>query len=155
MYNPEEHPRLAESFARLGASVADMAAAFGVEPEHVAAWMEEHAEFRRAVTRGSVWSDMEVAESLFKRATGYIIEEDKIVKTPDGYEVVPIRKHIPSAIAAATWWLKNRRRTEWSDRPETGAGENEKMEIDGGLPEMPYEQQELQLNAEDHTPDTP
>ena len=154
MYNPAEHPRLAESLSKLGATIEDMAGAIGVDAAVIEEWIEEHEEFKRAITKGRILSDMVVAESLFERATGYYREVDQIVRTQDGFDVMQVRKYFPASPTAAIWWLKNRQKDKWSDRPDTGSGEHEKMQIDGGLPEMPYEQQELDLNAENNTPDT-
>ena len=59
----------------------------------------------------------EVAEKLFRRATGYSHEAVKIVadaKTKEQH-IVPYVEHYPPDTTACIFWLKNRRPEAWRD----------------------------------------
>jgi hypothetical protein len=63
-----------------------------------------------------VKADAEVADSLYKRATGEHVQLEKIVKNKDGeFEAVRYKSYIPGDPSAAYKWLLNRRRQDWTD----------------------------------------
>lgn len=76
-------------------------------------------------------------------ATGYeYTEEKRIVEYDKDGSVKPVRiektvKHVQPSVAAQCFWLKNRQRGKWSDRPEyiTANIESEKEQTKFYLPE--------------------
>ena len=69
-------------------------------------------------------SDAKVIRSLYERATGYEYEEEKkIIEYDKDGNVKPVKiektkKHVPPDVTAQIFWLKNRLRDRWQDRPQ-------------------------------------
>ena len=78
----------------------------------------------KALSEGKGVSDAKVIRSLYKRATGYEYEEvKKIVETDKDGNIKPIRiettkKQVIPDVGAQCFWLKNRQRDRWQDRPD-------------------------------------
>ena len=124
-YNALYHDDWAWSLAAMGATNEEIADAMGVSKRTILRWAKEHESFGKALAEGKGVSDAKVIRSLYQRATGYeYTEEKKIVEMdPKDGSVKPIRvetvkKHVPPDVAAQCFWLKNRQRDRWQDRPE-------------------------------------
>ncbi|HJQ55669.1 MAG TPA: hypothetical protein VJ890_02105 [Vineibacter sp.] len=105
----------AERLCRLGATNDDLAEAFGVVEKTVRNWMRREPAFAKAVRRGKLDADMNVAESLYQRACGARQTERRVVRR-DGKEVVTeITRELPPETRACAFWLKNRRPDLWRD----------------------------------------
>jgi hypothetical protein len=93
----------------------ELAALFGVTPQTLCNWKNEHPEFFDAIRNGKdEWDNGHVENALLRRAEGYdqkVIEE-KLTKDGD---VVPCEKtvHIPPDVGAAIFWLCNRNPQRW------------------------------------------
>jgi hypothetical protein len=128
-YKPE-FTEQAKKLCRLGATDADLAKFFLVAESTLHLWKTEHAEFSEALKEGKEMADAEVADKLFKRATGYSHEAVKIVASPDGRQVqVPYTEHYPPDTTAAIFWLKNRRPDLWRDQKVIDATVTHKTEL--------------------------
>jgi hypothetical protein len=107
----------AHNYCLLGATNDELADFFDGCPSTIDNWIARHAEFRDAVRRGRVVADSRVARGLYDRAIGYdrTVERSVVV----GGEVRPITStvHYPPNIQACMFWLRNRRRQTWGDRP--------------------------------------
>jgi hypothetical protein len=81
-------------------------------------WKTGYPEFRAAIKKGREEADANVGKSLYQRACGYSHEEDKIFCNADG-EVTTVKtiKHYPPDLGSMVFWLKNRNRELWNDRP--------------------------------------
>lgn len=111
MYSGKYTPEVAEmahKLALLGLTDLEMADVFGVVEQTWYNWQKKHPALTKAIQRGRVPADAKVAESNYKRATGYVYEEEvayvidgKIVKTT-------LKKHMPPHPTAFIFWLKNR-----------------------------------------------
>jgi len=123
-YNALYHDDWAWSMAAMGATNEEIADAIGVSKRTIIRWAKEHESFGKALAEGKGVSDAKVIRSLYKRATGYdYTEEKKIVEVDKNGNVKPVRvettkKHVPPDVAAQCFWLKNRQRGKWADRPE-------------------------------------
>lgn len=106
----------ARKLALLGLTNAEMATFFGIDERTFYRWMNEEPAFRQAVNDGKVIADANVAESLYKRATGEHVQIEKIVKKDGVHEVIKVMTYIPGEAGAAMNWLKNRRRQDWQDK---------------------------------------
>ncbi|MDI1277288.1 hypothetical protein [Methylobacter sp.] len=75
-------------------------------------------EFATALNQGKTFADAKVAESLFKRATGYSHPETKI-NCHDG-EIIQteVIKHYPPDPVSGIFWLRNRQPTLWKAKIE-------------------------------------
>lgn len=116
-YRPE-YADWAEKMAKLGSTDSDLAAAFEVSEVTINNWKKAHPEFSLALKKGKELADAEVADKLFKRATGY--EHDEVdIRVVAGVVVqTPIRKFYPPDTTACIFWLKNRRPDLWRDKVE-------------------------------------
>lgn len=115
-YDPSMNDQ-ARKLALLGLTNAEMAEFFGVSERTFYRWMAEEIAFCQAVNEGKVVADANVADSLYKRATGEHVQLEKVVKGPDGqYAVIKYMGFVPGDAGAALNWLKNRRRQNWQDK---------------------------------------
>lgn len=116
---------------RLGATDKELADFFGVNELTINRWKVDRPEFCKSLKEGKGLADAEVADKLFKRATGYQHEAVKIVAdAKTGAEhIVPYTEHYPPDTTAAIFWLKNRRPDLWRDKTDVNHG---------GQPDNPF-----------------
>ena len=114
-YNAEA-PVWAIRLCRLGATDAQLADAFGVAESTISRWKIEHPEFQEALKKGKAFADAEVADALFKRATGYSHPAVKIFNDQGAPLVVDYVEHYPPDTTACIFWLKNRQPALWRDK---------------------------------------
>lgn len=112
-----EFAEQAQKLCRLGATDKELADFFAVDVATVNRWKLRHPEFRESLKRGKEIADAEVADRLFKRATGYSHKDTKFAtfegKITDREEY---DKHYPPDTVACIFWLKNRRPDLWRDK---------------------------------------
>lgn len=112
--------RLVYTLSLLGAKETQLAEALRISESLVKKRMQVDAAFRKAVLDGRAIADSKVAESLYKRATGYDYVETLVTvrKNSEGEVTVietPVKKHIPPDVVACIFWLKNRQKDQWAD----------------------------------------
>lgn len=139
-YSPDILPTV-RNYSYLGASDADLAVFLGVKEGTVANWRKRYPEFDAACREGKEDADARVAKSLYQRAIGFERADVTEHLGPDGkvLKVTKSTKYYPPEVSAAIYWLNNRQRNRWSNRP----GEDGPQVIDvaeaiskliGGLP---------------------
>jgi hypothetical protein len=108
-----------EALASRGWTDAEMSSFFGVSEVTWNAWKKKHPEFLKSLKDWKLEADDRVERSLFERACGYSHKEDKIFK-PAGEKptIVPTIKHYAPDSTACIFWLKNRKRDQWRDKPD-------------------------------------
>lgn len=108
----------ARKLALLGLTNEEMAEFFGVHVSTFYRWQADNPALREAVLSGKTIADANVAESLYKRATGEHVQLEKVVKNPstNEYEIIKYMSYVPGETGAAMNWLKNRRRQDWQDK---------------------------------------
>ena len=106
---------IAETLASLGATDLEIAQAFEVSIRTIHRWKLEHPEFREALKLGKEEADAKVEDSLFKRATGYSFDSEKILVIDGEPQRVETIEHVPPDTRAAMWWLQNRNPEKWRD----------------------------------------
>lgn len=117
-YKPE-FVQVIESLAKFGATISDIAEAFGVAESTVYLWANEHLEFSEALRSGRAIRDEMVINSLYHKAIGYSHKDTDIRVVSNGpgagSEIVmtPIIKHYPPDTGAAEFILTNRKSPEW------------------------------------------
>lgn len=118
-----DYPRQAQKLCTMGATLADLAEFFKVTVKTIQTWAYNFPEFERAIRVGKDPADERVVMSLYQKAIGYDYTTTQDVLDKDG-GIVTLRKtqHVPPDTTAITYWLKNRRRTEWRDRHEIEVG---------------------------------
>lgn len=118
---------LLEGWAREGLTDEDLAKNIGINVGTLYAWKNRFPKIDEAIKKGKGPVDFIVENALYKRATGYqyteIIEEyaskgDALSGKVKPKSVRRITKEMPPDVGAAVFWLKNRRRDKWKDRPD-------------------------------------
>lgn len=115
-----EYCEQALKLCRLGAKDSELADFFHVNEDTINEWKKVHPEFSESLKEGKALADAEVADKLFKRATGYEHKAVKISANPNCDEhVTEYVERYPPDTTAAIFWLKNRRPDLWRDKVET------------------------------------
>jgi len=112
-YRPE-YARQAYRLACIGLESTGIAEFFEVDGATFEVWRAQHPEFARALERGAVTADVDVAAALYRTAVGHERTETRIV----GGQVVAYTVHVPANVRACMFWLERRRPEEWSVRRE-------------------------------------
>lgn len=105
----------------LGATNKDLAAFFEVDRKVIERWREEHPHFGQAVARGKMIADAQVAESMFRQASGTcVVTKKKVFADPKTGKqtIVEYEETQPPNVVAGIFWLKNRQPAQWRDRPK-------------------------------------
>ena len=115
----QEYIQLAENYALLGATDAEMADFFGVSEQTLNTWKKKYPEFLESLKKGKAVADANVASRLYSRAIGYAAKAPKFAtnegKLTDKVEYI---ERYPQDATAAIFWLKNRQPGKWRDKKE-------------------------------------
>ncbi len=119
-YNPDVHLKLIRFLCRAGATDEIVAENLGISVRQLYRWYREHPELCQAKTEGKLLPDIDVEDSLLRRAKGYDVEETEVVASKDGrpVRVKKVKKHIPPDVKACRIWLSNRQPDRWGNRKE-------------------------------------
>lgn len=124
-YDPK-YDQQAYKLCLLGATDKELADFFEVSESTLNLWKLEHPSFSEALRAGKFEADAEVANKLYKKATGYVLP-DIITASYEGKitDIQQVEKHIAPDTTAAIFWLKNRQPKKWRDKQEIEhSGEN-------------------------------
>lgn len=113
-----EYAELAYKYCLLGATDEQMAEFFEVAIGTIYNWKNDHPDFLNATKKGKQVADATVAESLFKKATGFEHEAVKIFNDQGEPLIVPYTERFAPDTAAMIFWLKNRQPKLWRDKQE-------------------------------------
>jgi hypothetical protein len=113
----EEYAEQVLKLCRLGATDRELANFFAVSEQTINAWKDAHPEFLESLKAGKAKADAEVADKLFRRATGYSHEAVKIFMPSGASEPVyaAYTEHYAPDPTSCIFWLKNRRPDLWRD----------------------------------------
>lgn len=115
-YKPEMAEQ-AQKLCKLGATDREIAEFFGVAERTIYDWQSRHAEFSQALKVGKAAADERVERSLYRRATGYSHEDEKVFCNAEGKVTrAKVVKHYAPDTTACIFWLKNRKPAEWRDQ---------------------------------------
>ena len=151
-YKPE-HAEIARLACKYGATDEEIASEIGVSEMTINNWKLKHDDFAQALGVGKEYADKRVERSLYNKANGFYVTEEQALKLkdPDGserIEVVEVKKYIPADTTSIIFWLKNRKRIQWSDRKDISIEANLQVEhktLDPAL--LSDEQRELLKGA--------
>jgi hypothetical protein len=116
-YHPE-YAEQARKLALLGATNADIVDFFGITMATLQSWERRYPEFHRQLELGRAAADANVADSLYRRATGFRRKVQKAFQHQGTPVVVETEEDVQPDTIAGIFWLKNRRRDVWKDRHE-------------------------------------
>lgn len=117
-----EYARAAYHFCLLGATDAQLSEFFGVSESTLNLWKLKHPAFSESQKKAKLVADGQVAEMLFKKATGFHAPAIKIMQHEGAaYEHKYLEYHPPDT-TAQIFWLKNRQGKLWRDRQDMTIG---------------------------------
>lgn len=115
LYDPAMNDQ-ARKLALLGLTDGEIAEFFGVTEQTLNNWKQEYPAFFESLCEGKTIADANVADSLYRRATGEWVEFEKAYKKASGeVEIVKLKSYQPGDPGAAKLWLTNRRRKSWTE----------------------------------------
>lgn len=121
----EEFCEQAEQLCVLGATDSQLAKFFKVRESTLNNWKKSHPEFLESLKGAKAISDELVVRSLFERATGYSHPDTHISNYLGKITCTPITKHYPPDPTSCIFWLKNRDKDNWRDKPDEWQGSDE------------------------------
>lgn len=124
LYKPE-YVEQVKKLCLLGLTDEELAKFFGVGINTLLNWKSKYPDFLEALKEGKEQADADVAEKLYRRATGYSHPEVDIRVVAGEIVQTPLIKHYPPDTIACIYWLNNRRRLNWRQKA--------KEEDDGGV----------------------
>ena len=119
-YKPE-YCMVAEAYARLGWTDAQIAEKMGISVATITNWKKDYPEFLASLKAGKEEPDDTVERSLYERATGYVNKNAVKIFMPAGAKgpvYAPYEEYFAPDVTAQIFWLKNRRPATWRDKQE-------------------------------------
>ena len=113
-----EYDEQAFKLCLLGSTDKELANFFNVSEQTINFWKQSQPSFLESLKSGKEKADAEVAKSLYKRATGYRINTEKIFQFQGEPVIVPTIEEIAPDTGAAMAWLKNRQPAKWRDKQD-------------------------------------
>lgn len=123
------YAKQARQLCLLGCTDKELAEFFDVTVSTVSKWKVDNRRFSEALRGAKIGADGQVAESLYKRAVGFTVDEityerislnkedlqDENIKV-DVWKKKVVTKHIIPDVGAITMWLKNRQKEKWREK---------------------------------------
>jgi len=116
-YKPEFAKQAAKA-CEAGFTDRDIAELLGVDERTLNRWKHDHPEFCQSVKVGKAAADDRVEQSLYRKATGYSFNSEKLFCYEGVVTRAAVVEHVPPSDTAAIFWLKNRRKETWRDKHE-------------------------------------
>ena len=104
-----------EGWARDGLIDEQIAQNMGISYSTFKDWKKKFSDFSAVLKRGKEVVDRQVENALLKTAIGYVYEEETVTNAGD---VVVVKKYSKPNTTAQIFWLKNRKRGQWTDKSE-------------------------------------
>jgi hypothetical protein len=111
-----EFDKQAYRLCLLGSTDKQLAEFFEVSVRLINDWKKQHLSFLHSLKAGKSIANAEVAEKLFKRATGYSHPDVDIKVIRGKIKKTKLTKFYPPDTTAAIFWLKNRDKENWRDK---------------------------------------
>jgi hypothetical protein len=111
----EEFIEQARVLCSQGATFYDLAQAFNVNRITIWRWRNTVPEFCDALKEVRAEADDRVVNALYERAVGYTHEIEKAFLHEGKVVTGKVKEAVLPDVTAAIFWLKNRRRGEWTD----------------------------------------
>ena len=151
----------------LGATDKELAEFFSVSEQTLNKWKKDYPEFLESLKKGKVIADATIAEGLYNRAKGAVINVQQAIKLKDSQfnsegrkiseeeriEVVDLIQEVPPDTAAGIFWLKNRNPEMWRDKQDGKDGLSPKEQLEIQIKEL--ELKKLQREIDPPAAETP
>lgn len=127
-YN-ESYDKQAYELCMLGYTDVMLAKFFNVDESTINNWKISHPKFFESIRAGKEEADIIIVNSLFKSAQDRQIEEKQAIKVKEvvfeegkrvereKIEYVTVTRAIPANDRSISFWLRNRQRALWTDKP--------------------------------------
>lgn len=135
-----------EGWARDGLTNEQIAHNIGISRETLNQWKKKYSDISDTLKKGKEVVDIEVENSLLKRALGYSYKEttsELVIDKNTGESHMEVTKVVEKEVipdtTAQIFWLKNRRPDKWRDKQDvqvSGALEMEKTKLDDLIEQM-------------------
>lgn len=102
----------------------DMAQILKITEQTLNNWKNAHPAFFESLKDWKCQADREVERSLYERATGYSVLEEKVFQHDGKIITHETLKHYPPDPTSMIFWLKNRQPDKWRDKHEVDANLN-------------------------------
>jgi len=132
----EEFPKQAYKLCLIGATDAQLANFFEVNPDTIYEWKKVHKEFSESLKEGKSVADGEVAKSLYHRAKGYSHKNVHVSNYQGEITLTELTKHYPPDTTACIFWLKNRQPNLWRDKRELAIDDDDRDVEDFNIDEL-------------------
>lgn len=120
-YEEYVKPRLLEvqGWIRNGVTEKEIAKKLGIAYSTFREYKKQHSALLGTLREHKEIVDFKVENALLKRALGYKAIETTTELTKDGLVITKeVTKEVQPDVGAATFWLKNRNKDTWSDKPK-------------------------------------
>lgn len=104
-----------EGWAKDGLIDEQIASNIGVSYSTFREWKKRFPALSAVLKKSKDVVDRQVENALFKSAIGFEYEEETVTNAGD---VVAVRKYSKPNTTAQIFWLKNRKRNQWTDKSE-------------------------------------
>lgn len=104
-----------EGWARDGLIDEQIAQNMGISYSTFREWKKKFSALSAVLKKSKDVVDRQVENALFKSAIGFEYEEETVTNAGD---VVAVRKYSKPNTTAQIFWLKNRKRGQWTDKSE-------------------------------------
>lgn len=118
----DDKKEIAIQKAREGKTNEQISEILAIHPRTFQRWVGKLDDFSQALKDAKEIADQPVVASLYRRATGYYHEEEKIFFFKGEVKRVKTMKHYPPDTTAAIFWLKNRQPKEWRESYQVNPG---------------------------------
>ncbi len=105
-----------EKLAGYGLSDEAIADVLGVTLKQFEGAKRTYKSFTDALRKGGNKADLNVIESLYQKATGYVRREVEFVRFQGKVKTQPVVKYYPPELNAIMFWLKNRLPYDWKEK---------------------------------------
>jgi transposase-like protein len=121
-YSPDFHPQAAKKFCEMGATIDQLADAFGVAISTIYQWQNTYPDFFESCRLGNETANARVERSYYERAVGYERDAVKIFMPANAKKPVyaPYREHVPAEPRCGEFWMTRRNPEKWGK--DTAAG---------------------------------
>lgn len=111
---PEMVSKILE-LAKKGKTKSQIAEIVGINLSTMTYWLQQDFQFFTALNEHKQYADELVEASLFRKALGFTQTYKTEKPTKDGSVIVEETQYIPPSDTAMIFWLKNRKRNQWTD----------------------------------------
>lgn len=151
----EDHLTVLSAWARAGMTDEEIAGQIGISRSTLAEWKKKYASIDKALATGKDFSDRLIENSLYKKALGFFVMEQKTFKVKaveydqdtgkkiserEELKTVEERHYVEPDVKAIIFWLKNRKPEFWREKV---IGEMEENEDAGVLVLTPLQVEQL------------